>query len=222
MADIGMADANGNDHARLYLDAVQAQLGERVTNLGRRQTDLETEMRTGFRQIEQSIAGLSTTLSERSRPQWQALGVALTFAALLGGLAYMPIREATTDLKAAMIETNKSIQSLADRTVSRQEMDWRAARGAEDRLRSETAIADLRISTVTRLEWQERNNARNQEIEAIRQAMHREEENLQRQVDQLRADFGSVYGTRDVIVDLKKEIDNLRFRLNQGGRMPQP
>ncbi|WP_195178430.1 hypothetical protein [Mesorhizobium sp. INR15] len=77
------------EEQRHYQDPIQAQLGERVTNLGRRQTDLEAEMRSGFRQIEQSfssftnetrnsIAALGTSISERSRPQWQALGVTVS------------------------------------------------------------------------------------------------------------------------------------------------
>lgn len=201
--------------SRNYISVTEAQLGERVTNLGRRQSDLENEMRSGFRQMEQSItaftnetrasiAALSQGIAERNKPQWQALGVALTFAALIGGLAYMPIREATTDLKAAAIETNKSIQALAASSVSRQEMDWRAARGAEDRTRQELAIADLRAGSVTRPEWAERNRARDQEIA-----------DLSRRVEEIRSDFGSVYGTRDVIIDLKSEIDRLRTRLNE-------
>jgi hypothetical protein len=134
--------ANGNDH-RPYTDAATAQLGERVTNLGRRQTDMEAEMRAGFKTMESavtslanetrsSIASLSTNLAERNKPQWQALGVALTFAAMLGGLAYLPIREATSDLKSG-------VAMLADRMVTRQEMDWRQARGQEDRQRAEAA-----------------------------------------------------------------------------------
>jgi hypothetical protein len=207
--------ANGDDFARQYADAAQAQMGERISNLNRRQTDYEAESRANFRAIEASISAITTemrqsfssitnTLSERNKPQWQALGVALTFAALLGGLAYMPIREATTDLKSAVIETNKSIQALAANTVSRQEMDWRAARGAEDRVRQETAIADLREVSVTRAEWGERNRARDQEVS-----------DLSRRVDEIRADVGAVYGTRDVIIDLKNEIDRLRTRLNE-------
>lgn len=203
------------DPSRNYISVTEAQLGERVTNLGRRQSDLESEMRSGFRQVEQSItaftnetrnsiAALSQGIAERNKPQWQALGVALTFAALIGGLAYMPIREATTDLKAAAIETNKSIQALAASSISRQEMDWRAARGAEDRVRQEQAITEMRAGTVTRAEWTERNRARDQEIA-----------DLSRRVEEIRSDFGSVYGTRDVIIDLKNEIDRLRTRLNE-------
>lgn len=195
------------DSERHYVDAVQAQLGERVTNLGRRQSDLEAEMRSGFRQIEQSVASftnetrtsiqaLSNTLAERNKPQWQALGVALTFAAMLGGLAYLPIREATTDLKSA-------VATLAEKAITREELEWRSARGAEDRARQDAAITDLRSGTVPRVAWEERNRARDQEITDIN-----------RRIEELRQQAGSVYGTRDVIMDLKAEVDSLRQRIN--------
>lgn len=90
---------NNGEANRHYQDAMTAQLGERVTNLGRRQSDLESEMRSGFKQMESavaslanemrgSVAALSTNIAERNKPQWQALGVALTFCTILGGLAY--------------------------------------------------------------------------------------------------------------------------------------
>ncbi|TPM04534.1 hypothetical protein [Mesorhizobium sp. B2-3-10] len=96
-------------------------------------------------------------------------------------------------------ETSKAIQSVAANTVSRQEMDWRAARGAEDRTRRETAIGDLRGNTVARAEWMERNRASDQQATEF---THR--------LDELRQDFGAVYGTRDVIQDMKREIEQLR------------
>lgn len=198
--------ANGNDAHRVYTDAITAQLGERVTNLGRRQTDLEAEMRTGFKQMESamgalaaemrnSVASLSANIAERNKPQWQALGVALTFCTILGGLAYWPINAATTDLKAA-------VAAISVNMVTKTEMDWRTQRGAEDRKRSEDALTELRTTTVTRNEWQERNLARNGEIAE-----------LGRRIDELRQEVGSVYGTRDVITDLKRQVDTLRQRV---------
>jgi hypothetical protein len=82
---------NGAEHRVVYTDALTAQLGERVTNLNRRQSDLENDMRSGFKQIESSmsamssemrssVAALATNMAERNKPQWQALGVALTSA----------------------------------------------------------------------------------------------------------------------------------------------
>lgn len=69
---------NGNDAHRVYTHAITAQLGERVTNLGRRQSDLEGEMRSSFKQVESSvaslgnemrtsIAALSTNIAERKQ-----------------------------------------------------------------------------------------------------------------------------------------------------------
>jgi hypothetical protein len=204
-----MADdmANGEDQRR-YISVTEAQLGERVTNLGRRVTDIEGEMRAGFRAQEQSmaaftnevrtsIAQLSQTIAERNKPQWQALGVALTFAGMLGALAYLPIREATNDLKAG-------VSALADKTVTRQEMDWRSDRAAEDRTRMEKAVANLREGTVGRPEWTERSKSIDQAISDVN-----------RRVDELRQDFGAVYGTRDVIRDMKNEIDELRQRVSR-------
>lgn len=193
---------------RQYTDAVTAQLGERVTNLGRRQTDLEGEMRAGFKAMESavtslanetrtSIAALSTNLAERNKPQWQALGVALTFAAMLGGLAYLPIREATGDLKTA-------VSLLSERMITRQEMDWRQARSAEDRGRMEAAIVDLRSSQVPRAE-----------LERVWAGFDQRFTDHQRQLDDVKQAQGSVYGARDVLLDLRERVDRMeRQRLS--------
>ena len=206
--------ANENVH-RQYTDAVTAQLGERVTNLGRRQTDLEAEMRAGFKAMEaavtglanetrSSIAALSTNLAERNKPQWQALGVALTFAAMLGGLAYLPIREATSDLKS-------SVTVLADRMVTRQEMDWRQARAAEDRARMEAAVIDLRSAQVPRAE-----------LERVWAGFDQRFADHQRQLDDVKQAQGAVYGARDVLLDLRERIDRMeRQRLSSSNwRLP--
>jgi len=52
-----MADdmSNTNDAHRVYTDAITAQLGERVTNLGPRQTDLKAEMPAGFKGIDAAV-----------------------------------------------------------------------------------------------------------------------------------------------------------------------
>ncbi|WP_244483779.1 hypothetical protein [Rhizobium sp. Root482] len=185
-----------------------AQLGERVTNLGRRQTDLEAEMRTGFKQMESALsalgaemrnstAALSTNMAERNKPQWQALGVPLTFATVLGGLAYMPIRESTSDLKA-------SVAIISERMVTQQEMEWRTARGQEDRARSETAITDLRNSQVPRLE-----------LDRVFMGYDQRFGDVQRQVDELKQAQGGIYGARDIIMDLKENQQRLERELGR-------
>lgn len=193
---------------RQYFNAQQAQLGERVTNLGRRQTDLENEMRSGFRQIEQSFASftnetrssintLASTLAERNKPQWQALGVMLAFATALGGLAYWPILEATKDLKA-------SVTIIADKMVTQKELEWRSARSAEDRARLEGGISDLRSAQVPRAE-----------LERVWQSFDQRFSDHQRQLDDVKQAQGSVYGQRDIILDLRERLDRVeRQRLD--------
>ena len=205
-----MNNGNGSDVNRIYTDALTAQLGERVTNLNRRQSDLESEMRSGFKQIESSmtalssemrssVAALSANLAERSRPQWQALGVALTFAAMLGGLAYLPVREATSDLKT-------SVAMLAERMVTQKEMESRTARGAEDRQRSEAMIKELREEQVPR-----------KELDRVFNSYDEQRADIQRQLDEVKQAQGSVYGARDILLDLRERIDRIeRQRLAAG------
>ena len=195
-------DMNSNDAHRTYTDAVTAQLGERVTNLGRRQTDLEAEMRTGFKQMESavgalaaemrnSVAALSTNIAERNKPQWQALGVTLTFVTILGGLAYWPINAATSRLEA-------SVSSLADKVVTQKEMEWRTARSAEDRARTEAAVADLRGSQVPR-----------QELERVWISEDQQRAQMQKQIDELKANSAATYGARDALLDMRDRLDRL-------------
>lgn len=193
---------NGGSMDRSYTDAVTAQLGERVTNLGRRQTDLETEMRAGFKQVENgmsaianemrtSISALSTNLSERNKPQWQAIGVAITFCTVIGGLAYWPINASTARLETA-------VATLSDKIVTRQEMEYRQQRGSEDRTRMETSIKDVRDAQVPRAE-----------LERVWTSQANTDADQQRQIDDLKQTQGSVYGARDVILDLRERIDRM-------------
>lgn len=204
---------NGNDGARHYQDAMTAQLGERVTNLGRRQSDLESEMRSGFKQMESavsslgtemrtSVAALSTNIAERNRPQWQAMGVVLTFCAMLGGLAYWPINSATTDLKTAVF-------SISEKMVTQKEMEWRTARGAEDRKRTDDAIADLRLSQVPR-----------QELERVWQSDDQQKAAIQKQIDELKQAQANTYSARDLLLDMRERQDRIERQVYGSVRPP--
>lgn len=199
----------GPDVNRIYQDALTAQLGERVTNLNRRQSDLETEMRSGFKQIESSMSSMSTemrsavsalssNIAERNKPQWQAIAVALSFCTIVGGLVYWPIKDDTSGVKA-------SILLITERMVTQKELEWRTARGVEDRQRTEASVKDIRESLVPRAEH-----------ERVWQNYTNKDEDLQRQVDELKQAQGSVYGARDVILDLRERLDRVeRQRVGQ-------
>ncbi|KRB51966.1 hypothetical protein ASE04_09600 [Rhizobium sp. Root708] len=198
---------NNGEANRHYQDAMTAQLGERVTNLGRRQSDLESEMRSGFKTMESavsslstemrtSVAALATNIAERNKPQWQALGVALTFCTILGGLAYWPINAATTDLKAAVLV-------ISEKMVTQKEMEWRTARGAEDRARMEGSVKEVRDAQVPR-----------EELDRVFAAYDQRFLDQQRQLTDMKEAQGGVYGARDVIMDLKTSQQRLERELS--------
>lgn len=214
---------NGSQETRVYSDPAAAALGERVSNLSRRQTDLENEMRAGFRSMEghidriatdtrNALSSLTQNLSERNKPQWQALSVMLAALIAIGGLVFWPIREGQGRIDTALAR-------ISEVMVTRQEMDWRSQRTAEDRARTETALLDLRTAMLPRNEWQERNLARDHDIDNIRRSIESDVENLQRQLDLQRSDFSSFSSSlgngRDVIQDLKSELDRLRNQLTE-------
>lgn len=173
-----------------------AKLSERVENQGKDIVDLRSNMNSGFQSINANLTALSNELRAGGKTQWpviwSAIGVSFAIIVAIGGLAYAPITAATGRLESALA-------AMSERMITREELEWRSARAAEDRGRQETAISDLRANTVTRPEWTERNRARDQEVSDI-----------SRRVDEIRADFGSVYGTRDVIQQIQQEIDRLR------------
>ena len=201
--------ATNGETNRHYQDAMTAQLGERVTNLGRRQSDLESEMRSGFKQMEaavsslanemrNSVSTLSANMNERNRPQWQAIAVALSFCTIVGGLVYWPIKDDASSVKS-------SILLITERMVTQKELEWRTARGQEDRQRTEAAIKEIRDGLVPRAEH-----------ERVWKNQEDRDADLQRQVDELKQAQGAIYGARDVLLDLRDRLDRVE-RQRAGG-----
>ncbi|MGR9252758.1 hypothetical protein [Rhizobium leguminosarum] len=197
MAEVTDMSANGSNGLEPVLNV--ARLSERVENQGKDITDLRSNMNSGFQGVNANITALSSELRSSSKTHWPAiwaaLSVGMTILAGLGFLSLQPIKDNTNRLENAMVR-------LAETSVSQKEMEWRTQRGAEDRKRQDDAMTDLRSNTISRNEWSERNHARDNEIAE-----------LSRRIDELRQEVGSVYGTRDVIVDLKRQIDTLRQRV---------
>ncbi|MCQ1769099.1 hypothetical protein NOJ28_26575 [Neorhizobium galegae] len=187
---------NGAEH-RIYSDALTAQLGERVTNPGRRQSDLEGEMRSGFKQIESSTAAMSSEMRSSVAAlllrgaSLSGIAVALSSCPIVGGPVDWPIQSATTDLKG-------SITIITEKMVTQKEMEWRTNRGSEDRARTEAALKKLRDAQVPR--------------EALDRAWANYDQRLQdqqHQIDEVKTAQGSVYGQRDIILDLRERLDRV-------------
>jgi hypothetical protein len=79
------------------------------------------------------------------------------------------------------------------------------------------SVSSIRDTMVYRNEWQERNLSRDHDIENIRADAVRDVANLQRQLDQQRADFqtfsNSLGNGRDLLIDLKTEQGRLRDQI---------
>ncbi len=222
MAD-DMNNGNGNGTSVFDPMASWARLSERVENQGKDIVDLRSNMNTGFQGVNANLSALSNELRSSSKTQWPAIWAALSVGVgILTGLGFMalqPIKDNVSqireDAKAQSISTGLSIASVVDKMVTQKEMEWRTARGAEDRKRQDDAVIDLRTNTVSRNEWSERNHARDGEITE-----------LSRRIDELRQQVGGIYGATDVIKDLQNEVKMLRQRqfeeaIAQGRKAPE-
>lgn len=172
-----------------------ARLSERVENQGKDIIDLRSNMNTGFQGVNANLATLSNELRNNSRTQWPvvwaALSVGVTILAGLGFMALQPIKDNTSRLEDAVVR-------VAETAVSQKEMDWRTQRGSEDRTRQEASLKDIRESQVPR-----------QELERIWQSYDQRFLDHQRQIDEMKTAQGSIYGQRDIILDLKENQQRL-------------
>ena len=164
-----MADemTNGSFDAQ----ARYAALDERVTNLRTSFVHLEGEMRSGFAGLNSHLTSLSNELRSSEKTPWPviwaAAGVAFSVLMGIGGALYLPVLGNLSEIKADM-------KDLRSGTVPREELEARAARGAEDRARMERAIADIRADLTPK-----------SEREVILKAIDQRFADVQRQLDRL-------------------------------------
>lgn len=202
--------------------AQYARLSERVENQGKDIVDLRSNMNTGFQGVNANLNALSNELRSNSRTPWgiiwTACGVCFTILAALGAFFYGTLSKGQDRLDAAIVKNAEasqsaiaemaktmqvSFQAMSERTVSNKELDWRTARSAEDRARTDAAVADLRSNLVPRAEH-----------ERVWQNFEDRDKDLQRQIDEVKQAQGSVYGARDVILDLKTNQQRLERELS--------
>ncbi|KQZ54632.1 hypothetical protein ASD54_04710 [Rhizobium sp. Root149] len=141
------------DMAGLSFDpmASYARLSERVENQGKDIIDLRSNMNTGFQTVNAGLSALSHELRTNSKTQWpviwSAAGVCFTVLAALGTFFYGTLAREQNRLDAAIVKSNEltqiAISGLSDKVVTQKELDWRTARSAEDRARTDASIKDL-------------------------------------------------------------------------------
>lgn len=199
--------AGNADLGQLY-----ARVSERVENQGREIHEIRSNMNTGFMNIQASVASLANdtrqqissltnTMSERNKTPWGVLiSAGLFILAVVGGLGTMAIKPIMDN----QVDTALDIRDIKSSTMTRAEIEWRGLRSQEDRARVEKNMDQMNDKMLPRIVWEERNHARDVEIADIK-----------RRMDEFAVNQGSVYGQRDVILDLKRQVESLEMRLIQ-------
>jgi hypothetical protein len=157
--------------------------------------------------ISQQIGALATKIDQRAQTNWPVLigfgGFALSVMVAIGGMAYWPIREAQSDFKSVIAETNKSVASLANQTafqinqVGERFVSIRELEGRSSRARAEMDRMNTDITS------QETN---------LRRFIEQADANLQRQIDDQKKAFGDTFSLRDAIQQMRRDLDEVRRR----------
>jgi hypothetical protein len=187
-----------NNGATFDAQARYAALDERVTNLRTSMVNLEGEMRSGFTSLNSHLSSISSEMRAGQKTAWpviwSAIGVSFAILIAIGSQALSPIRDSVADLKTSV-----------EARVTHQELDDRATRGSEDRARTEAALIDLRAKSVARDEWMQQIHGRDVEVAE-----------LGRRIEEIRQSLGNQYTTRDLLLELQREVSDLRQRVSGG------
>lgn len=186
-----------------------AALDERVTNLRSSFQSLDHATQAGFSRIDAKLAEMSAAFSAGQRTPWAqiwpAAAVGVSVLVALGWLVYSPIKDSQTKLESSLTKLSDimsdSIKDGPNVYVTRRENEPLRQRSAEDRTNTLQAITDLRQSSLPRAEWMLRNNT----VDAALA-------DKQREIDQLRQDFGGTYSLRDALVDFKNRLERIELK----------
>lgn len=202
------------NNGRFDPETKYVQLSERVENQATRIADLDLRMRQGFTDIGSQIRGLSDDVRGGSKTQWPLVigfsSVSITILAGLGFLALQPIKDNVAqirdDAKVEVASTNTAISTVVEKMVTQKELEWRTGRSAEDRTRTDANVKELRDAQVPR-----------EELDRVFGAYDQRFSDQQRQIDEVKQAQGSVYGARDILLDLRERIDRMeRQRISPG------
>lgn len=187
-----------SEEASINIGAMQ----QRIFSVESNQRSLSDGLSNLTSRVETLFASLAAKIEERSRPQYPlliSLGLlGLAVVSSVGWLAYAPIRENQTDLKVALIEMSKSVGSLGEKFVSIRELDGRSARTSSELARINADIKAIDAVTVPRVEQAER--MRSVDAQFVAQ---------QRQIDDIKKQFGDTFSLRDALLQMQRRIDQL-------------
>ena len=186
-------------------------MAQRMDAQAKAQSDKIDQMFTSFdKRFSDQIGSTNAQLAERGKTPWglliSAMGVMIVIVQGLSSLQFGPVRADIDRLNATMSSLSVNSTSVAafaefkstyenNRITSRQDNDNRFAA----------------------IETKFQNQVPRGEHERVWASYDQRFTDVQRQVDEVKAAQGSVYGARDVILDLRERLDRVeRQRLNPG------
>lgn len=186
-----------------------AQLGERVSNLSIRQHDLEAEMRRGFGELSQAVNVLSNELRGTSRTQWpviwSAVGVCFAVITAIGSLAFIPVRGDISRIDGNIVALTNAIKEVDDKSVSQSQFTEFKNTYENNRVLTRTDYNDRFKSIEASID----NTVPRAEHNRVWIGYDQRFADVQRQVDEVKTAQGSVYGTRDLLIDLRNRLDRV-------------
>jgi DNA repair exonuclease SbcCD ATPase subunit len=202
------------------LDRQQRELAQDIGNLG---SQMERSLKAAVDSFGRQMDALSSKVDERSKIPWPALGVMLSFITVIGGLVWYPVKYNQDKLEAAVVR-------IADSAVNKTELENRLGTAAQRRDDFQRAT-DSRIDSLQRqedvmdqkivpLDWHKDKWAANErELGNLRDTAQRSENNLQRQLDEVKRSFGDTFSLRDALQTMQRRLDSLEtFQSSARGR----
>lgn len=200
MPQSGTSRPQSGDRSGIEID--YGRLEQRVYGMEQAFTHLASQLERDRTNVDHQFNALQTSLNERSKIPWPALGVVLSAMVIIGGMAWYPIKESQAELKglfhASQDELKASIQLINSSFVSRGEHQerWRVMDREIENL--STRINKNVDAIVPRGEHEEK-----WRTYTVSHADH------QRQIDTIRADLGGTYNLRDALKSMQDRLERI-------------
>ncbi|WP_205909075.1 hypothetical protein [Neorhizobium lilium] len=185
-------------------------MAQRMDAQAKAQSDKIDQMFTSFdKRFSEQIASTNAQLAERGKTPWglliSAMGIMIVIIQGLSSLQFGPVR-------ADIDRLNVAITNLASNTTSSGAFAEFKSTYENNRITSRQDN-DNRFAAI---ETKFQNQVPRGEHERVWASYDQRFTDVQRQVDEVKAAQGSVYGARDVILDLRERLDRIeRQKLGQ-------
>lgn len=195
-------------------------LSQLAENTSRQIRDLATSTSQQIAGVSSQIEGIKSTITERSRVPWQALGVMLAALGLIGALVYWPIREGQTRVETAIDRMITNVEGNVRRADDRflTKAEYGSLNTAASQRRDD--LNRLIEQRITRLEADtgsiEKGIVPRPEHEEKWRSADLRFADQQRQIDAIRTSFSDLYSPKDALKSMQARIDDLERRLRSG------